>query len=199
MRGNTQERPTSADLHGARLSPAEAVAWLRASDQLMPLILVHLRRHAQDQFTTGEIGRLLDARPPHLEATMLRMAQAGLVTRTVERRPDGLVFLWQLNERPRFAPVCSACRRRPATVRARGWCRPCNDRWRNAGKPEDGPPEPSKGGRPRQPETEARVQRTRELLTEGVGTMEIARRLGVPGSSVCYYKRRLAERGELHR
>jgi hypothetical protein len=194
---NVRERPASADYYGARLSPAEAVAWRRASDQLIPLILAHLRRRPDDRVTTGEIGRLLGDRPPHLEATMQRMAHVGLVTRTAERRLDGLVFRWQLNERPRFAPVCSACRERPATVKRRGWCRPCDLRWKRAGKPKDGPPKPSKGGRPRQPETEERVQQTRRLLAQGMGTMEIARTLGVPGSSVCYYKQRLAERGEL--
>ncbi|WP_177241243.1 hypothetical protein [Nonomuraea wenchangensis] len=41
------------------------------------------------------------------------------------------------------------------------------------------------------------MQKTRELLAAGKGTMEIARLFGVPGSRVSYYKRRLAERGEL--
>ncbi|MFI9847572.1 hypothetical protein ACIHFD_61895 [Nonomuraea sp. NPDC051941] len=41
------------------------------------------------------------------------------------------------------------------------------------------------------------MQRTRKLLAEGKGTMEIARLLGLNGATVCYYKRRLAQRNEL--
>lgn len=95
------------------------------------------------------------------------------------------------------APKCKSRRKRPATVKSRGWCRACDERWKRAGMPEDGPPKPSKGGRPRQPDTEVRIQRTRDLLAQGKGTMEIARLLNVEGSTLVYYKRRLAERGEL--
>ncbi|SEU46868.1 hypothetical protein SAMN05421811_127166 [Nonomuraea wenchangensis] len=94
-------------------------------------------------------------------------------------------------------PKCESCRKRPVAPKASVWCRACGDRWKRAGKPEDGPPPPKKGGRPREADTEERVQKTRELLAAGKGTMEIARLFGVPGSRVSYYKRRLAERGEL--
>jgi hypothetical protein len=173
--------------------------------RVMPDILAHLRRYPQSRFTTGELARvLLGDRTVNLEATLRRMEQGGLVTRTVENRRDGLfaqdqpVTWWQLNDgAPRPAVVCWVCRTRPVRVQTRGWCRACDERWKRAGKPVDGPPKPRKGGRPRQHDTEVRVRRTRELLAKGKGTMEIARLLDVDGSTVCYYKRRLAERGEL--
>jgi nucleoid DNA-binding protein len=67
----------------------------------------------------------------------------------------------------------------------------------SCGKAPGRPAEAEEGGRPRQPDTEERVRKTRKLHIEGKGTMEIARALGVDGSTVTYYKRRLAERGEL--
>ncbi|TMR90517.1 hypothetical protein [Nonomuraea basaltis] len=174
-------------------------------ERVMPDILAHLRRYPQSRFTTGELARvLLGDRTLHLDAALRRMEQAGLVTRTVEPRSDGLfaqdqpVTWWQLHEgAPRFAAVCSACRARPVAVQRLGWCRACHERWARAGKPQGGPPKPRKGGRPRQPDTEEKVQKTRKLLAAGKGTMEIARLLGVDGSTVCYYKRRLVERGDL--
>ncbi|WP_188194870.1 helix-turn-helix domain-containing protein [Nonomuraea sp. SYSU D8015] len=174
-------------------------------ERMMPLILAHLRRYPKSRFTTGELERVLVRdRPVYLDSAMRRMEQAGLVTRTVEPRNDGLfaptqsVVWWQLNTggAPRFL-VCTACNLRPVRVQERGWCRACNERWYRAGKPADGPPQPKKGGRPRQPATEEKVQQTRELLAEGKGTMQIARLLGVGGSTVTYYKQRLAERDEL--
>jgi DNA-binding CsgD family transcriptional regulator len=173
-------------------------------ERLMPRIVAHMRRFPQSRFTRCELARvLLGDRTANLEWTLRRMEQSGLVTSTVEPRNDGLfsqqqpVTWWQLNDGvPRFA-VCSACHTRPVSVRRFGWCRSCRERWKRAGRPADGPPKPRKSGRPRQPDTEERIQETRKLLAEGKGTMEIARVLNVDGSTVAYYKRRLAERGEL--
>ncbi|MEW1843024.1 hypothetical protein AB0392_34220 [Nonomuraea angiospora] len=178
--------------------------------EMMPRVVVVLGRHPRLWFTAQEVGQQLlggQDTPTRTQAavtlrTLRRMEEAGLVRSITGRRAVGstkqFVTRWQITKGvSRFASVCSACRRRPATVRDRGWCRPCNDRWRRAGKPKAGPPKPSKGGRPRQPDTELRVQETRKLLAQGKGTMEIARTLGVPGSTVTYYKHRLAERGEL--
>ncbi|MEV0236801.1 hypothetical protein [Nonomuraea sp. NPDC050786] len=196
------ERTVQRYLHAMNGGPRRPPTYY---ERVMPDVLAHLRRYPRSRFTTGELARvLLGDRTVALEAALRRMEQAGLVTRTVEPRGDGLfspeqpVTWWQLHEgAPRFAAVCSACRKRPVAVQRLGWCRACHERWEKAGKPKDGPPEPRKGGRPRDPETEERVQRTRKLLAEGKGTMEIARLLGVEGSTVSYYKRRLAERGEL--
>lgn len=179
--------------------------------EMMPRVLAVAGRHPRLWFTAHELsgqlfgGQAIPVTDAHVAATLRtlrRMGDAGLVRSITGRRAVGLtkqfVTRWQITKGvSRFDPVCSACRRRPATVRDRGWCRACDDRWRRAGKPKAGPPKPSKGGRPRQPDIEQRVQRTRKLLAEGKGTMEIARALGVPGSTVTYYKRRLAERDEL--
>lgn len=87
--------------------------------------------------------------------------------------------------------ACSCCRKRPVHVRKYGWCRACYDRWRLAGRPDTGPPEPSKGGRPREEATARRVEETKRLMQAGCTVLAIAHHLQVASTTVYYYRSRV--------
>lgn len=97
--------------------------------------------------------------------------------------------------------TCTCCKRvRPH--RAHRWCDGCYDRWRKAGRPDDGPPPP----RPREhnirPGRNVMIERLRtdtrnrttayaELHAMGVGIAEAAARLGVNVRTIARYRKRL--------
>lgn len=86
--------------------------------------------------------------------------------------------------------MCSCCRVRAVQVRKHGWCRACADRWKRAGRPAAGPPDPRKGGRPRDRVTDERAAQTRLALADGATLAELAERFGVTHQTVMYYRDR---------
>ncbi|MEU6778631.1 helix-turn-helix domain-containing protein [Nonomuraea angiospora] len=86
--------------------------------------------------------------------------------------------------------VSSCCRKRAVQVKKRNLCRACDLRWQRAGRPDAGPPPPSKGGRPRDGSTDDRAAETRRLLAGGSTLTELAERYGVTHQTVMYYRDR---------
>ncbi|WP_143022302.1 hypothetical protein [Nonomuraea maritima] len=79
-------------------------------------------------------------------------------------------------------------------MRKRLLCRACNERWQRAGRPDTGPPPPSKGGRPRDRATDERAAETKQALADGTATLtELAERFGVTHQTVMYYRDRAEE------
>ncbi|WP_460779863.1 hypothetical protein [Nonomuraea fastidiosa] len=59
-----------------------------------------------------------------------------------------------------------------------------------AGRPDTGPPPPSKGGRPRDRATDERAAETKQALAAGATLKELAERFGVTHQTVMYYRDR---------